>query len=194
MALYRPLDPLKHEVRMLKIIDPPQGDTSGLVHCTLEHVSLGDDALTPEFAQFLSETNQFCNEVGTGSWVEKTGHRNDTHHGLSSSHLQLPVWRWADEHDKAPNILERENHTEAIENGPSKSLGSPHAVHDTSPQPQFRAANPPMELWFVPRCEWGDFEAVSYCWESEVREKKIVINQEVLDVPKNLEALLQRIR
>lgn len=194
MSFYRPLDPMKHEARMLKIVDLLEGDTSGLVHCTLEHVSLGHDALTPEFAQFLSETNQSCNEVGTRSWVEKTGHRNDTHPGPSSSHLQLPVWRWADEHDKAPNIFERDNHTEVIENGSSKSSGSPHAVHDTSTQPEFRAASPPMELCLISRFTWGDFEAVSYCWESEVRERKIVINQEVLEVPKNLEALLQRIR
>jgi hypothetical protein len=46
-----------------------------------------------------------------------------------------------------------------------------------------------MELEFVQRFEWGDFEAVSYCWESEIRERKTVINQKVLEVPKNLESL-----
>jgi hypothetical protein len=49
-------------------------------------------------------------------------------------------------------------------------------------------------LSLVPRFQWGDFEAISYCWESEVREKQIVLNQEIFDVPKNLEALLQRLR
>jgi hypothetical protein len=179
---------------MLTIVEPPEGDTSGLVHCTLEHVSLGHDALMPEFAQFLSETNQFCNEVGTRSWVELTGHRSDTHRRSSSSHLKLPIWRWANEYDKAPNVLGWDGTMEASGIDTFKSPGSPLETVATNTPLEFRAASPLMELEFVPRFRWGDFEAVSYCWESEVRERKVVINQEVLEVPKNLEALLQRIR
>ena len=194
MSFYRPLDYTKHEIRVLTIVDPPKGDTSGLVHCTLEHVSLGDGALSPEFAQFLLKTKQSCNEVGTRAWVEETAHKNDTRSGSSSFRLKLPVWRWVDEHDKAPSFLERDDILETIEIDSSKYLSSSHSVHVTSTQPESRAVSPPMEFWLVPRFEWGEFEAVSYCWESGVRERKIVINQEVVEVPKNLEALLQRIR
>lgn len=28
----------------------------------------------------------------------------------------------------------------------------------------------------IPRFTWGDFEAVSYCWESEVRDRHIVVD------------------
>jgi hypothetical protein len=179
---------------MLTIVDTPEVDTSSLVHCTLEHVSLGDDALTPEFAQFLAETNQSCNGVGTRGWVQKTAHKNNTHRGPSSSPLKLPVWRWVNEYDKAPTFLERDDAMEAIGIDSPESPECSHSVHVTNTQPESRASSPPMEFCLVPRFEWGEFEAVSYCWESEICERKIVINQEVLEVPKNLEALLQRIR
>ena len=90
MAFYRPLDQ-KNEVRMLTIVDSPDGDTTGLVHCTLEHVSLDD--LTPEFANFLSETNQICNDIATRSWLEKLESENKNRFQPSASRLQLPVWR-----------------------------------------------------------------------------------------------------
>ena len=54
---------------MLTIMDPPEGDTSDLVHYTLEYVSLDD--LTPGFAQFLSETSQRCDGTAIRSWLEK---------------------------------------------------------------------------------------------------------------------------
>jgi hypothetical protein len=72
VSFYRPLDHTKNEVRMLTIVDPSHGDNSGLVHCKLEHVSLDMSDFTPEFASFLSETNQPCNEVATRSWLENT--------------------------------------------------------------------------------------------------------------------------
>ncbi len=178
---------------MLTIVDPPQGETSGLVHCTLEHVSLGHDALTPEFAQFLTEANQSCNEVGTRSWVEMTGHINDIHRGPSSPYLKLPVWRWTNEHDKAPNVLGGDDAVEASRIDYFKSPGSPLEIIVKKTPLEFRAQSPLMELGFIPRFKWGDFGAASYCWGSGVRETKVVINQEVLEVPKNLEPLLKRL-
>lgn len=41
-----------------------------------------------------------------------------------------------------------------------------------------------------PRYLWGDFEAVSYCWESDVRDKKVLIDGHIVWVPTNLEAML----
>jgi hypothetical protein len=71
MSFYKDLDHTTNEVRVLTIIEPPEGDTSGLVHCKLEHVPLDEVHFTPEYAQFLSETNQTCNDMATRGWLEK---------------------------------------------------------------------------------------------------------------------------
>jgi hypothetical protein len=54
----------------------------------------------------------------------------------------------------------------------------------------------PEEQYFsvLPRFQWGDYETISYCWESETRDRKIVLDGTLFDVPRNLEALLQRLR
>lgn len=46
----------------------------------------------------------------------------------------------------------------------------------------------------VPRYAWGDFEAVSYCWESDVRNKTILVDGCIVWVPTNLEAMLRELR
>ncbi|PQE26581.1 heterokaryon incompatibility -domain-containing protein [Rutstroemia sp. NJR-2017a BBW] len=46
----------------------------------------------------------------------------------------------------------------------------------------------------IPRFQWGDYEAISYCWESDIREKEIYVNGTLFQVPKNLEALLRKLR
>ncbi|PVH84101.1 hypothetical protein DL98DRAFT_351462, partial [Cadophora sp. DSE1049] len=38
------------------------------------------------------------------------------------------------------------------------------------------------------------YEAISYCWESETKDRQIVLNGSLIDVPRNLEAMLQRLR
>jgi hypothetical protein len=40
----------------------------------------------------------------------------------------------------------------------------------------------------------GDFEAISYCWESEVRDTDVFVDNTVVQVPANLEALLQHLQ
>jgi Heterokaryon incompatibility protein (HET) len=98
----------------------------------------------------------------------------------SPSYLQLPAWRWKLEYDdEATNRLEWDNTIDSI--------------GIDIPKYPFPLVSQQM-LWLPPRFRWGDFEAISYCWESDVRERKIVINETVLDVPKNLEAVLQRLR
>ena len=59
---------------------------------------------------------------------------------------------------------------------------------------ELRTQETPAELSFIPRFRWGDYEAISYCWKSDVRDRKVVINHTIFEVPKNLEALLQRLR
>lgn len=46
----------------------------------------------------------------------------------------------------------------------------------------------------LPRYTWGDFEAVSYCWESDVRDKAVLVDSCVVWVPQNLEAMLRELR
>ena len=44
------------------------------------------------------------------------------------------------------------------------------------------------------RFNWGDFEAVSYCWMSEMREKSLIIDGLPFMVPKTVNAVLRRLR
>ncbi|KAF2629366.1 hypothetical protein BU25DRAFT_409267 [Macroventuria anomochaeta] len=45
-----------------------------------------------------------------------------------------------------------------------------------------------------PRFTWGDFEAVSYCWESDVRDKVVLIGDYGIRVPTSLEAMLRELQ
>ena len=46
------------------------------------------------------------------------------------------------------------------------------------------------DLQLLPRYNWGDFEALSYCWESEKLEKVIILDGNIIKVPRNLESAL----
>jgi hypothetical protein len=193
MAFYRPLDHTKNEVRMLKILDVPDGDTSGLVHCRLEHASLDD--LTPEFTQFLSKTNQHCNGATIQSWIRHFDSKDNRCVPPPASHLKLPVWRWKMEYEDADMArLEWNDIMKAIDIDPSQC---PTILSPPLDKPRTLELGEPkclQEFSFVPRFQWGDFEAISYCWQSEVRNQKIVIDQTIFEVPENLEALLHRLQ
>lgn len=45
-----------------------------------------------------------------------------------------------------------------------------------------------------PRFTWGDFEAISYCWESEDRNSIVLVDGKRCRVTSNLEALLHQLR
>jgi hypothetical protein len=45
-----------------------------------------------------------------------------------------------------------------------------------------------------PRFVWGDFEAVSYCWESDERDRHVLVDGCSVPVTENLEALLLELR
>lgn len=44
------------------------------------------------------------------------------------------------------------------------------------------------------RFTWGDFEAVSYCWESDVRDQEVLVDNVPVQVPQNLAAALRQLR
>jgi hypothetical protein len=54
MEFYQPLNHTKNEVRMLTIMDPPESNTSGFVHCTLEHASLDDSDTAIKFISSIA--------------------------------------------------------------------------------------------------------------------------------------------
>jgi len=53
---------------------------------------------------------------------------------------------------------------------------------------------PGPRIKLAPRYTWGDFEAVSYCWDSDVRNKTILVDGCIVWVPTNLEAMLRDLR
>lgn len=53
---------------------------------------------------------------------------------------------------------------------------------------------PPITFAFPFRFKRDDFEAVSHCWESDVREKTIIIDDKPLRIAKSLEGFLPRLR
>lgn len=52
----------------------------------------------------------------------------------------------------------------------------------------------PWRITYFTRFGWGDFEALSYCWGSEQRDRRIILNEQPVLVPTNLEAALQVLR
>lgn len=48
---------------------------------------------------------------------------------------------------------------------------------------------------FVPsRFDWGDFEAISYCWESDLRDRHVLVDGKVIRITKTLEAMLRELQ
>ena len=44
------------------------------------------------------------------------------------------------------------------------------------------------------RFDWGDFEAISYCWDSNIRDKDFPVDWKVIRITSNLETLLQELQ
>ncbi|KAH8590966.1 heterokaryon incompatibility protein-domain-containing protein [Bisporella sp. PMI_857] len=190
MSFYQPLDPLRDEVRMLAIVDPPEGSDPSLVHCVLEHVSMDDYAAT--YQDFLAADKP--KQKKQPHWLRYCQTR---HLGSPDSSIYLPYWRQQMKHLDSPDAFtEWKEVLTSLDIDISRCpqllpmRSSTEKSTNRTTQPSLRRTM----LSLVPRFQWGDFEAISYCWESEVREKQIVLNQEIFDVPKNLEALLQRLR
>jgi hypothetical protein len=172
---------------MLKFIDTPAID-SDLVHCELEHVSLDD--FTSGFSEFLQARNE-SSDSETRRWLEISAKDR-----FSSTHrFDLPKWRWKLEHDN-PKVAVQDW------DGTMKAIGiDSYAYPATSRSEQVGESNMSIQYSaegrtfpLIPRFQWGDYEAISYCWESDSREKEIYVNETLFQVPKNLEALLRKLR
>ncbi|PVH69951.1 hypothetical protein DL98DRAFT_621347, partial [Cadophora sp. DSE1049] len=188
MAFYedRELDRVRNEVRMLTIVEPPEGsdhDKARLVHCRLEHVSLDD--LTPEFARFLKDDNRSKKPLDTltDSWLR--GSVSDRRPDFTDSMenlFQLPIWRWMLEHGIVDHYLDEWDEVmEAIDTDFTQCPQIPQIprivnLRSVLQPAELRMSRKYQEVSFRPRFLWGDFEAISYCWESDVRGREIYID------------------
>lgn len=194
---------MRDEVRMLNIVEPPENSDSKrakLVHCKLEHVKLDD--FTPEFQQFLKDGNHLNRPLDTllETWLGLSASGNrPVLTDVMDDPLRLPIWRWKLQYGSVDDTLEAwEEIMEAIG---TISVNCPKIPRD--PRPLALGIERPTALRthikfqsfpLRPRFRWGDFEAISYCWESDVRDQTIILDGVPFDVPRNLEALLQSLR
>jgi len=196
MTSYSPLDTAKNEVRMLTIVDSDDRNPT-LVHCRLEIVSLNN--FTTEFSEFLEKTKDGqCSPEIFSSWFErvKSAAAEET---PTSTPLELPYWRHALHYGMDGRALDEwDSLMEAIDIDFEHCLKIPPAFaissitnNLASKSLQTRNQN---KFSFLPRFQWRDYEAISYCWESETKDRQIVLNGSIVDVPRNLEAMLQRLR
>lgn len=181
---YIPLDFSKNEIRVLKFLDASGTDSPKLVHCILEHVSL-DDYL-PGFAALLAETSSECGPASTRHWMEL---EPDQTTWLSETQIPIAEWR------RDPHTLDLTALGVDAEGLPKKYASAQSIMVPTSPgEARSLKVIAPTTFNFQPRFNWGDFEAVSYCWESDIREKTVIINGKPLRIAKSLEEFLQRLK
>jgi hypothetical protein len=205
---YKPLDLLKNEIRILKILDSTALQRPDLVHCSLHHVSLDD--LQPRFRAFKDKLEGVFKqpikaEYVTKSWVLQdsellppefatVGEQDLDMSDNMGSHTQPSIAHWRYE---ASNLEEaRKPMVETIR---VDSLVRPRKPHPKFQKRRSETISPHLSksqttFKIKPRFTWGDYEAISYCWESDIREKEVIVDGMLVRVPKNLELLLRKLR
>ncbi len=186
---YKPLVLERNEIRVFKFVDSPTSDTA-LIHCSLENVSL-DDHL-PEFSQFLETNGLDWGPAATRWWVEAAQAQTTT--VLTTTASELPFARWRLDGDGKLDLDSFGVDRSSL----PKRYEEPHlAFNDFCPQVPgipptvYRDA----DLIRLPhRFAWGDFEALSYCWESDVRDQTVIVDGRPLAIATSLEAFLRRLR
>ena len=186
---YIPLDFSKNQIRVLKFLDASSTSSPELVHCTLENVSL-DDCL-PGFTALLAEMGLECGPAATRSWMRLSVSQPD-HTWLPP--LKIPVASWRCD-PRRLDLADLGVDSEVIpeEYAISQSIRALTSIREEQPQ-GLELPRAPTTVNFPPRFNWGDFEAVSYCWESDVREKTVIIDGKSLRIAKSLESFLQRLK
>ncbi|KAK0113332.1 hypothetical protein ONS96_014197 [Cadophora gregata f. sp. sojae] len=197
MASYTPLDTSKNEVRMLTIAGVSGAPEASLVHCRLETVSLDD--FTTEFNEFLDTTeHRNCTPDILKSWMEHARTTKLDEYPTAAP-LELPYWRYTLHYSMDGSALSKWNQLmKGIDIDFEQCLEIPEAFYSSAPSnyptPQPLPSQNDTKFSFLPRFNWGDYQAISYCWESETKDRQIVLNGSVIEVPRNLEAMLQRLR
>ncbi len=187
---YKPLVLERNEIRVLKFVDPPTTSDPGIIHCILENVSL-DDYL-PKFIHFLETKGLECGPTATRLWAETA--QSPTTTLLTTAAPEMPFARWRLDGDRKLDLdsfgvestlmPKRVEHPQIV-----AEVASPQAA--ATPQAVDRDA----DVVRLPcRFTWGDFEAVSYCWYSDVRDKTVIVDGQPLAIATSLEAFLQKLR
>ncbi|KAF4637824.1 hypothetical protein G7Y89_g241 [Cudoniella acicularis] len=209
---YLPLASDRDEIRVLSIAPQPELQYSGKVVCTLEQVSLQD--LNPLYKNYISAQDeaipayqhfdgwarisrkQVAEQPNTQAPVAVAVTRKkkgafETLRGLirkpqldvnevaklqqeESKPILIPSWRWS-------------YHRQLTAGRKAYPCGGPHEV------PKYLTATVDT-IPIIPRFSWGDFEALSYCWESENLDCEIILDSVLTKVPRNLEAALRALR
>jgi hypothetical protein len=168
---YQKLDLTKNEIRVLRFLEPDHHEPD-LVRCMLHHVSLDD--LRPEYHDFLLEMGEASPDIAE-KWLDAY----PFHSRLTDDERSRPriaAWRHGScsSHPEHPHSIFVEF--------PKAASRTPITIEEFHNE---------RTIFVPPRFAWGDFEAISYCWESEVRETDVIVDDTVVQVPKNLGALLQ---
>jgi hypothetical protein len=182
---YLPLSRERNEIRVLTI--ERTLDKSKRLKCALEQVSLDDH--TPEYNEYLSKLEcEYSMPVPArtsfNGWVEYSK-QNFSSTQLSKRAFIFSSWRWTHHNDF-------HNGCRITENYDAWTYGLSRSPHDSVLENSKDAL--PSNIPILPRYSWGDFEALSYCWESDNLEKSIILDGKRTKVPKNLEAALQALR
>lgn len=214
MAFYRKLDPSRPEIRVLIFVEPPEGSSSELAHCELEHVLLND--FTEDFKDFLATREDGADKSEQAvreDWMKASMAQFPDHQAASQNFINLPIWRQqiqdADKNrssqpwqqileDSGTDIGPRSFLPDDIDQALKYSI----AINRTSSwdrpalPDKYCTPNKPGSRYFThrPRYNWGDYEAVSYCWESEELDGKMVLEGAVIPITKNLSALLKQLK
>lgn len=191
---YKPLDLAKNEIRVLRIISPGStANATGLVQVFIQNVSLDD--LRPGFADTSTTSGRpMYLPVSKGLFKE-----TDPVHTTHKSYIES--WRYFLEFTNSEDLVRQLRIDSSLLPDPP-SLEEP-VLRATLPQETIASTFNHHEMghvsmesyWRVGHgFNWGDFEALSYCWESDVREKDVLVDGVVVQVPKNLEAMLQKLQ
>ncbi|KAF1838118.1 hypothetical protein BDW02DRAFT_52709 [Decorospora gaudefroyi] len=176
---YQDLDHLKREIRILRFLSPTD-ERPDLVQCTMHHVSLDD--MLPDYRDFLAEMGMESSAEATEKWLDAYpfyAHRLET----EEARPRIAAWRHVNcglpSEDSHPVVID------ALSSLPHPSSATPITLSEFHPE---------RTISISPRFAWGDFEAISYCWESDIRNTAVAVDGTIVRVPASLGALLQQIQ
>lgn len=161
---YQDLDLSRNEIRVLKFLRARPSSPT-LLRCTLANVSLDD--FSQEYWRFFEDKEPVAPAEATKQWLEAG--LPDT---LSSIPQQQPV-------------IASSRYAASSHDG----VKIPEGV-----LPLCDASGEPTLIPILPRFTWGDFEAISYCWESDVRNKTVLIDGTSVQITENLYLALLRLQ
>jgi hypothetical protein len=163
---YKPLDPDKNEIRLLRFLPSSEGgERPDLICCEMKHVSLND--CTPQY-RLHTEAHKFS---------------------LASSKEIHSLWK--EQHDV--NLEKRQNGAKSATKrlGTLQNLKSRFSIKLGR---QFRSQREGLDSTITPRFRWGDYMALSYTWGDLSRTETIFVNGCAVQVTENLAKVLHELK